>query len=63
MARARRGKHGHIYLRTFADYETSAGFLLGIYFVTTYLFVAAAMRKDVQGSQQRGIVEIVRDAL
>jgi membrane protein len=63
-----------VYLRTFADYKTSAGFLLGIYFVTTYLYVAAAimlvgmeldeqLRKDVQGEQERGIVEIVRDVL
>jgi membrane protein len=63
-----------IYLRTFADYKTSAGFLLGIYFVTTYLYVAAAilligmeldeqLRKDVQGNEERGILEIVRDML
>jgi membrane protein len=63
-----------LYLRTFADYKTSVGFLLGIYFVTTYLYVAAAilligmeldeqLRKDLQGKQERGIVEIVRDVL
>jgi len=63
-----------LYLRTFADYKTSAGFLLGIYFVTTYLYVAAAilmigmeldeqLRTDVQGKRERGIVEIVRDVL
>jgi membrane protein len=63
-----------LYLRTFADYKTSAGFLLGIYFVTTYLYVASAiliigmeldeqLRRDVQGEQERGIVEIVRDVL
>jgi membrane protein len=63
-----------LYLHTFADYKTSVGSLLGIYFVTTYLFVAAAilligmeldeqLRKAVQGKQERGIVEIVRDML
>jgi membrane protein len=63
-----------VYLRTFADYKTSVGALLGIYFVTTYLYVAAAilligmeldeqLRKDVQGKQERGIVEIVRDVI
>jgi membrane protein len=62
------------YLRTFADYKTAAGSLLGVYFVTTYLYVAAAilligmeldeqLRKDVEGNQDRGIVEILRDAL
>ena len=62
-----------LYLRTFADYKTSVGSLLGIYFVTTYLYVAAAilligmeldeqLRKDLQGKQERGIVELVRDA-
>jgi membrane protein len=63
-----------LYLRTFANYKASVGFLLGIYFVTTYLYVAAAilllgmeldeqLRRDVQGEQERGIVEIVRDVL
>jgi len=63
-----------LYLRTFADYKTSVGALLGIYFVTTYIYVAAAilligmeldeqLRKDVQGKQERGIVEIVRDVI
>jgi membrane protein len=63
-----------LYLRTFADYKTSVGFLLGIYFVTTYLYVAAAilligmeldeqLRKDLQGNKERGIVEMVKDVL
>jgi membrane protein len=63
-----------LYLRTFADYKTSVGFLFGIYFVTTYLYLAAAilligmeldeqLRKDVQGKQERGIAEIVRDVI
>jgi membrane protein len=63
-----------LYLRTFADYKTAVGTLLGFYFVTTYLYVASAIlligmeldeqaRKDVQGKQERGIVEIVRDVL
>jgi membrane protein len=61
-----------LYLRTFADYKTSVGSLLGVYFVTTFLYVAAAilmigmeldeqLRKDLQGEQERGLVEIVRD--
>ena len=61
-----------LYLRTFADYKTAAGSLLGFYFVTTYLYVAAAilliaieldeqLRQDLHGEKQRGIVEIVRD--
>jgi membrane protein len=60
------------YLRTFANYKTSAGSLLGFYFVATYLYVAAAilllgveldeqLRQDLEGEQERGIVEIVRD--
>jgi membrane protein len=62
------------YLRTFANYRTAAGSLLGIYFLTTFLYVAAIillvgieldeqLRKDVQGDEERGILEIVRDVL
>jgi membrane protein len=62
------------YLRTFANYRTAAGSLLGIYFLTTFLYVAAIillvgieldeqLRKDVQGEEERGILEIVRDVL
>ena len=61
------------YLRSFADYRTAAGSLLGAYFVTTFLYVAAIillvgieldeqLRRSVRRSE-RGIVEIVRDVL
>jgi membrane protein len=63
-----------LYLRTFADYKTAAGSLLGVYFLTTYLYVAAIilmvgieldeqLRQDLRGAQERGILEIVRDVL
>ena len=62
------------YLRTFANYQTAAGSLLGIYFLTTFLYVAGIilmvgialdeqLRKDLQGDEERGILEIVRDVL
>jgi len=62
-----------LYLRTFADYKTAAGALLGFYLVTTYLYIASAilligmeldeqLRQDVQ-EEERGIIEIVRDVL
>lgn len=62
------------YLRTFADYKTAVGSLLGVYFLTTYIYVAAIillvgieldeqLRKDLEGRQERGIIEIVRDVL
>jgi membrane protein len=62
------------YLRTFANYQTAAGSLLGIYFLTTFLYVAGIilmvgieldeqLRKDLKGTQERGILEIVRDVL
>jgi membrane protein len=62
------------YLRTFANYKTAAGSLLGVYFVTTFLYVAAIilmvgveldeqLRKDLKGEEERGILEIVRDML
>ncbi len=60
------------YLRAIADYRTSVGSLLGIYFLTTFLYVAAIilllgieldeqLRKDLKGNEERGILEIVRD--
>jgi len=62
------------YLRTFANYQTPAGSLLGIYFVTTFLYVAAIilmvgveldeqLREDVSEGQERGILELVKDML
>ena len=62
------------YLRTFANYKTAAGSLLGIYFVTTFLYVAAIilmvgveldeqLREDVSEGEERGILELVRDVL
>ncbi|MDX6471227.1 MAG: rane protein [Gaiellaceae bacterium] len=63
-----------VYLRYLADYRTSVGSLLGIYFLTTYLYVAAIvllvgieldelLRKDLHGKDERGIIDIVRDVL
>jgi membrane protein len=60
------------YLRYLADYRSAAGSLLGVYFLTTYLYVAAIvllvgieldeqLRKDLNGKDERGIIEIVRD--
>ena len=62
------------YLRGVANYKTSAGCLLGVYFLTTFLYVAAIillvgieldeqLRKDLQGKEERGILEIVRDVV
>jgi membrane protein len=62
------------YLQTFANYKTAAGSLLGVYFLTTYLYVAAIilmvgveldeqLRQDVANGQERGILELVRGVL
>ena len=62
------------YLRAVANYRTAVGSLLGIYFLTTFLYVAAIillvgieldeqLRKDVQAGEERGILQIVRDIL
>ena len=59
------------YLRSIANYRSTVGSLLGIYFLTTFLYVSAIillvgieldeqLRKDLQGSEERGILEIVR---
>jgi membrane protein len=61
------------YLRL-ANYRSAAGSLLGVYFLTTYLYVGAIillvaieldelLRKDLQGQEERGILELVRDTL
>jgi membrane protein len=63
-----------IYLRTFADYTSAAGSLLGVYFLTTYLYVAAIvllvgveldeqLRQSVSEGQERGILQLVREVL
>jgi membrane protein len=63
-----------LYLRYLANWKTSAGSLLGLYFLTTYLFVASIvllvgvqldelLRRDVEGEDERGILEIVRDVI
>ena len=62
------------YLRSLANYRTSAGSLLGVYFLTTFLYVASIillvgieldeqLRKDLEGEEERGILEIVRDVV
>ena len=61
------------YLR-YASYRSAAGSLLGVYVLTTYLYVAAIvllvaieldelLRKDLQGREERGILELVRDVI
>jgi membrane protein len=61
------------YLRL-ANYRSAAGSLLGVYFLTTYLYVGAIvllvaieldelLRKDIQGQDERGILELVRDTI
>jgi YihY family inner membrane protein len=61
------------YLRI-ANYTSAAGSLLGVYFLTTYLYVGAIvllvgieldelLRRDIQGQDERGILELVRDVL
>ena len=61
------------YLRA-ASYRSAAGSLLLVYVLTTYLYVGAIvllvaveldelLRKDLQGQAERGILELVRDAL
>ena len=62
------------YLRSIADYRTAVGSLLGIYFLTTFLYVAAIIllvgieldeqiRKDLENERSRGIVAMARDVL
>lgn len=59
------------YLRYLADYRSTVGSLLGIYFLTTYLYVAAIvllvaieldeqLRKELNGDEERGIIELAR---
>lgn len=62
------------YLRSAADYRSAVGSLLGAYFLTTFLYVAAIillvgveldeqLRRDVKTGDERGILGIVRDVL
>jgi membrane protein len=62
------------YLRTFANYKTAPGSLLGVYFLTTFLYVGAIilmvgveldeqLRQDVKNGEERGILELVREVL
>jgi uncharacterized BrkB/YihY/UPF0761 family membrane protein len=62
-----------VYLRA-ANFRSAAGSLLGFYVLTTYLYVAAIvllvgieldelLRKDLQGEEERGILELVRGVL
>jgi membrane protein len=59
------------YLRHVANYRSAAGSLLGVYFLTTYVYVGAIvllvgieldeqLRKDVEGKEDRGILALVR---
>lgn len=59
------------YLRYLADYRSTVGSLLGAYFLTTYLYVAAIvllvaieldeqLRKALKDDDERGIIELVR---
>jgi membrane protein len=63
-----------LYLRHFANYRSAAGSLLGVYFLTTFLYVAGLvllvgieldeqLRKDVEGNEERGILDLVRGVL
>jgi membrane protein len=62
------------YVRALGDYKTAVGSLLFIYLFTTYVYVAGIvllvgieldeqLRLDVQGEEERGILELVRDVL
>jgi membrane protein len=62
------------YLSYVANWKTAPGSLLGVYFLTTFLYVAAIillvgieldelLRKDLEGAEERGILEIVRDVV
>jgi len=62
------------YVRSVASYTSSVGSLTAVYLFTTYLYVGAIvllvgieldeqLRQDLQGEEERGILEIVRDVL
>jgi membrane protein len=63
-----------LYLQHLANYRSAAGSLLGVYFLTTYLYVGAIvllvaieldeqLRKDLRNENERGIIELVRGAI
>ena len=62
------------YVRSAASYKSAVGSLTAVYLFTTYLYVGAIvlmvgieldeqLRKDVQGEEERGILQLVRDVL
>jgi uncharacterized BrkB/YihY/UPF0761 family membrane protein len=62
------------YVRSAASYKSAVGSLTAVYLFTTYFYVGAIvlmvgieldeqLRQDVQGDEERGILEIVRDVL
>jgi membrane protein len=62
------------YVRSLAGYKSAVGSLTGVYLFTTYLYVGAIvllvgielderLRADVQGEDERGILQLVRDML
>jgi membrane protein len=62
------------YVRSLGDYKTAVGSLLLVYLFTTYCYVGGIvllvgieldelLRRDVQGEDERGILELVRDVL
>jgi len=62
------------YLRTLADWTSAAGSLLGVYFLTTFLYAGAIillvgidldeeLRRDMTKGRERGILQLVREVL
>lgn len=62
------------YVRSAASYRSAVGSLTAVYLFTTYLYVGAIvllvgieldeqLRQDVQGEDERGILEMVRDVV
>jgi uncharacterized BrkB/YihY/UPF0761 family membrane protein len=62
------------YLRSAANYKPATGSLTAVYFFTTYFYVAGIvlmvgieldeqLRQDIEGDEERGILELVRGIL
>jgi uncharacterized BrkB/YihY/UPF0761 family membrane protein len=62
------------YLRYLGNYKSAAGSLLFVYVITTYCYVGGIvlmvgieldeqLRQDLQGEEERGILEMARDVL
>ena len=62
------------YVRSVANYKSAVGSLTAVYLFTTYLYVGGIvlmvgieldeqLRADVQGDEERGILQLVRDVL